>query len=84
VAGSCSLACRRGMGMETTGSGGTVQTSDRNMLVLACVSSPGSGGVDYGGGIVGVMKAHGPGEVMSLSPRHQQPPLDRTAPPPGT
>jgi hypothetical protein len=54
VAGSHSLARRCGTGVETTGGKSAVQTSDRILSILACVSSPGSGsGAAAGGGGVG-------------------------------
>jgi hypothetical protein len=50
VAGSRSLARRRGARVETTGGGSAVQTSERNMSILACASSSGLGAAAGGGG----------------------------------
>jgi hypothetical protein len=49
VAGSHSLAHRRGTEVETTDGGSVMQTSERNMSILTCASSPGSGGAAGGG-----------------------------------
>jgi hypothetical protein len=53
VAGSHSLERRRGVGVETTGGGSAMQTSNRNLSILACVSSPGLSTAASGGGVGG-------------------------------
>jgi hypothetical protein len=45
-----SRARHRGAGVERTGGGSVVQISDRNMPILSCGSSPGSGANAGGGG----------------------------------
>jgi hypothetical protein len=54
VVGRRSLACRRGAGVEITGGGSAMQTSERNESILACASSPVSGAAIGGGGEGGV------------------------------